>query len=116
GFAGRDLASRAAPRSLGTAHLGFYGFATIVAAGLLYAAWDGRPPVQPGPLAAACLAGAVGVGVFAYSALMNAMRTGDVATVTPFRYTRPLFGIGLGVVVFDEQIDLPMMLGCGIIV
>jgi drug/metabolite transporter (DMT)-like permease len=115
GFAGRDLASRAAPPSFGTRHLGFYGFLTIVLAGLLYAAWDGRPLVRPGPTAAACIAGAVAVGVFAYDALMRAMRTGDVATVTPFRYTRLLFGIGLGVFLFDERVDAPMMFGCAII-
>jgi drug/metabolite transporter (DMT)-like permease len=43
------------------------------------------------------------------------MRTGDVATVTPFRYTRLLFGIGLGVFLFDERVDAPMMFGCAII-
>jgi drug/metabolite transporter (DMT)-like permease len=47
---------------------------------------------------------------------MKAMRTGDIATVTPFRYTRLFFGIALGVFVFGEQIDGPMMIGCTIIV
>jgi drug/metabolite transporter (DMT)-like permease len=115
GFAGRDLASRAAPPSLGTHHLGFYGFLTIVVAGVLCAAWDGRAFVQPGPPAAACLAGAVAFGTFAYGSLMKAMRTGDIATVTPFRYTRLLFGIGLGVALFGERIDASMGLGCAII-
>lgn len=116
GFAGRDLASRAAPPSLGTRQLGLFGFLTIVLAGVTYAVWDGRAFVRPGPTAGACLAGAVAVGVFGYAALMKAMRTGDVATVAPFRYTRLFFGIGLGMVVFDERIDTPMMLGCAIIV
>lgn len=116
GFAGRDLASRAAPRSLGTFHLGFYGFLTILLAGLLYAAWEGRAFAGPGPIAAICLGGAVAVGVFAYAALMKAMRTGDIATVTPFRYTRVPFGIGLGAAFFGERIDSLMVLGCAIIV
>ena len=116
GFAGRDLASRAASRALSTLHLGFYGFLTIVLAGGLYALWDGRGFGLPGGAAAACLGAAVGVGVFAYTALMHAMRTGDIATVTPFRYSRLLFGIGLGVGLFDERVDAPMMLGCAIIV
>lgn len=42
GFAGRDLASRVAPRGLGTAILGFYGFLAIIIAGAIYAPWDGR--------------------------------------------------------------------------
>lgn len=115
GFAGRDLASRAAPSTLATHHLGFYGFLTIVVAGVLVAAWGGQAFMRPGPAAAACLAGAVAVGTFAYAALMKAMRTGDVATVTPFRYTRLLFGLGLGVALFGERIDATMLLGCAII-
>ena len=42
GFAGRDLASRAAPLSLSTSILGLYGFLTIVLAGACYAVWEGR--------------------------------------------------------------------------
>ena len=116
GFTGRDLASRAVPRVLGTRHLGFYGFLTVVVAGVAYAVWDGRPLVVPNAASGAALAGAVAVGVLAYACLMKAMRTGDIATVTPFRYTRLLFGLALGVGVFGERIDAPMLLGCAIIV
>jgi drug/metabolite transporter (DMT)-like permease len=42
--------------------------------------------------------GAVPAGVIAYSCLMKAMRTGEVSAVTPFRYTRLLFGIALGII------------------
>jgi len=80
------------------------------------AAWEGRAFAGPGPIAAICLGGAVAVGVFAYAALMKAMRTGDIATVTPFRYTRVPFGIGLGAAFFGERIDSLMVLGCAIIV
>lgn len=115
GFAGRDLASRAVPKVLATRHLGFYGFATVLVAGGACALWDGRPMVVPSASSAITLAAAVAAGVLAYACLMNAMRTGDIATVTPFRYTRLLFGLGLGVAVFGEQIDTPMLLGCGVI-
>ncbi len=115
GFAGRDLASRAVPPVLGTRHLGFYGFLTIVVAGAAYAVWDGRAFVRPSVEAASAVAAAVAIGVLAYACLMKAMRTGDVATVTPFRYTRLLFGVGLGVVAFGETVDGPMLLGCAII-
>ena len=116
GFAGRDLASRAVPATLGTVHLGFYGFLTVVLAGVLYAAWQGQAFVWPGPVAALVLGAAIVVGALAYGCLMKAMRTGDIASVTPFRYTRLVFGIGLGVVVFDERVDAPMLLGCAVIV
>ncbi|MEY4416973.1 MAG: hypothetical protein RIQ53_4266 [Pseudomonadota bacterium] len=116
GFAGRDLASRAVPAVLGTRHLGFFGFLTVTVAGAACALWDGRAPVWPTASAAAALAGGVAIGVAAYACLMKAMRTGDIATVTPFRYTRLLFGLGLGVAVFGERLDGPMLAGCAIIV
>lgn len=116
GFAGRDLASRAAPAALSTWHLGFYGFLTILVAGVLFWWWDGKPFVWPTTANALGLAAAVGAGVFAYSALMKAMRSGAISTVTPFRYTRLLFGIGLGVVMFGERPDSPMVLGCAVVI
>ena len=117
GFAGRDLASRAAPRSIATSVLGFYGFIAIIVAGVLYALlWEHRAFVFPDGVAALFLAAAVTVGIFAYSALMKAMRTGTVSAVTPFRYTRLLFGVTLGVVAFGEQLDPPMIAGSLIIV
>jgi drug/metabolite transporter (DMT)-like permease len=47
---------------------------------------------------------------------MKAMRTGAVSVVTPFRYTRLLFGISLGVAIFGERIDGPMILGSVVII
>lgn len=115
GFAGRDLASRAVPRSLDTRHLGFYGFVTVVVAGLVYAPVDRRAFVMPDAALAGVLAAACGIGAGAYAALMKAMRTGDIATVTPFRYTRLLFGVGLGVLVFGEPMSPDMVLGSSVI-
>ena len=62
------------------------------------------------------LLGAVLSGIAAYSSLMKAMRTGEVSAVTPFRYTRLLFGIAFGVLLFDEQLGISMLIGCGLIV
>ena len=116
GFAGRDLASRAAPAAISTAILGLYGFLAMALAGLIYAVWSGDAFARPGGAAALALLGAITAGTIAYSCLMKAMRTGDVSAVTPFRYTRLLFGIGLGVAVFGEAITLPMVIGSGLIV
>jgi drug/metabolite transporter (DMT)-like permease len=116
GFAGRDLASRAAPATLSTSLLGFYGFLSVVVAGVAFAIWQGVPVVYPEIGIILRLLGAILAGVVAYSCLMKAMRTGEVAAVTPFRYTRLLFGIALGIVLFGEQLTPAMMLGSGLIV
>ncbi len=116
GFAGRDLASRAAPTSLSTSILGLYGFLSIVVAGAVFSIWQGVSFSYPGIGTSFYLSGAVAAGVIAYACLMKAMRTGEVSAVTPFRYTRLLFGITLGVVLFDEQMSSAMVLGSSLIV
>ena len=47
GFAGRDLASRAAPATLSTSILGLYGFLSIVIVGTMYSLWQGVPFAYP---------------------------------------------------------------------
>jgi len=116
GFAGRDLASRAAPASLSTSILGFYGFLAVVAAGILFSAWESMPFIYPDIETSLYLLGAVLSGVAAYFGLMKAMRTGEVSAVTPFRYTRLIFGIAFGVLLFNERLSFSMLAGCGLIV
>ncbi|WP_297016371.1 DMT family transporter [Thalassospira sp.] len=116
GFAGRDLASRAAPMSIGTAILGLYGFIAVIIAGIVFSVWDGKAFTTPDGQSLFYFAGAVMMGIFAYAALMKAMRSGDVSSVTPFRYTRLLFGLALGVFLFGEELDIPMLIGCSIVV
>lgn len=116
GFSGRDLASRAAPATLGTSVLGFFGFLTVIIAGLLYSLWEAAEFQMPNGPVLLAIGASVACGIFAYSALMKAMRTGSVAAVTPFRYTRLLFGVLLGILWFDEAVDAQMLVGCCVIV
>jgi drug/metabolite transporter (DMT)-like permease len=48
GFAGRDLASRAAPARVNTTLLGLYGFGAIVVVGGLFSVWQQQPFVVIG--------------------------------------------------------------------
>ncbi|MDA9567183.1 DMT family transporter [Planktomarina temperata] len=116
GFAGRDLASRAAPATLSTSILGLYGFLSIVVAGVMFAIWQGASFVSVDIRTFFYLLGAIAAGVAAYACLMKAMRTGEVSAVTPFRYTRLLFGMTIGVVFFGESLSSAMLLGSGLIV
>ncbi len=116
GFAGRDLASRAAPSSLSTSILRLYGFLAVVIAGALYSVWEAVPFVYPNIETSRYLLAAVMSGIVAYFRLMKAMRIGEISAVTPFRYSRLLFGVAFGVLLFDEQLDISMLIGCGLIV
>ncbi|MGB0507665.1 MAG: DMT family transporter [Pikeienuella sp.] len=116
GFAGRDLASRAAPASLSTSLLGLYGFLSIILAGAMFAIWEQAAFKIPDTQTTLYLTGSIIAGVTAYSCLMKAMRTGEVSAVTPFRYTRLIFGVALGVMAFNETLTTPMLIGSGLIV
>jgi drug/metabolite transporter (DMT)-like permease len=115
GFAGRDLATRAAPPILSNMQLGVYGFAMMVPTGLVLLLFFGDPAV-PDLATSGQLLAATAIGVAAYYALTAAMRMGDVSTVTPFRYTRLVFALILGVVLFGERPDVYTLLGSAIIV
>ncbi|MEL6208055.1 MAG: DMT family transporter, partial [Pseudomonadota bacterium] len=115
GFAGRDLATRATPARLSTWQLGVYGFAALVVAGAILLAITGGAALPDLSTIAAILAATL-VGVLAYALLTAAMRTGDVSAVTPFRYTRLVFGIALGLIVFGEWADGWTLVGAALIV
>lgn len=115
GFAGRDLATRAAPLSLSNAQLGVLGFIVLALSGSIMLAVTGGAQWPDAPTFV--LVGAASAfGIAAYAALTNAMRTGEVGVVTPFRYTRLLFAMVLGIVVFGERPDAATLLGSAIIV
>lgn len=115
GFAGRDLATRAAPRGLSNLTLGVYGFAAMVPAGAVLLTLTGGAAV-PDAATAGLLAAATAVGVAAYFALTVAMRTGEVSAVTPFRYTRLVFALALAVAFLHERPDAATLLGSVIVV
>lgn len=115
GFAGRDLATRAAPKVLSNFQLGIYGFLAMVPTGAALLAWQGGA-VRPDAAMSVQLALAVCVGVFAYWALTVAMRSGEVSVVTPFRYTRLVFALILAMLVFGERPDSATLIGSAIVV
>ena len=115
GFAGRDLATRAAPPALSNAQLGVAGFAMLGLSGVIILGFSGGISLPAG-MVLAKVAGAAVFGILGYGALTTAMRTGEVSAVTPFRYSRLLFAMGLGVLVFGERPDAATLAGSAIIV
>jgi len=115
GFAGRDLATRAAPPSMSNHQLGIYGFAMLIVAGGIALCWTGGAS-WPSPQVWGQLGGATVIGVIAYTALTGAMRSGEMSVVAPFRYTRLVFAMVLGVLVFDEHPDALTLIGSVVIV
>lgn len=115
GFAGRDLATRGSPVSMSTAQLGVLGFLVLTLSGAILLAWSGEV-VVPNAQSLGLLAITTAFGCIAYGALTRAMRSGDVGVVAPFRYSRLLFALILGVVVFNERPDFLTLFGGAIVV
>ena len=115
GFAGRDLATRAAPKGLSNRQLGALGFAMLTIAGAILLAVSGGAKV-PSPVTAAKLFGGLVFGMAGYYSLTYAMRTGEVSAVTPFRYTRLVFAMILAMALFGERPDLATWIGAALVV
>lgn len=115
GFAGRDLATRAAPKGMSNRQLGALGFAMLALAGAILLLVSGGARL-PGIADLARLAAGTVFGMAGYHALTYAMRTGEVSAVTPFRYTRLLFAMVLAMALFGERPDLATWIGAALIV
>lgn len=115
GLAVRDLSTRMVPAAVDSLQLTFLGFIAQIPAGLLLWWAEGRSGVAMGVLHWAQILSTVTLIGLAYVALVTAMRVGEVSFVTPLRYTRIVFALVLGVLVFGDRLDGPMLLGCAII-
>lgn len=115
GFAGRDLATRAAPVSMSFRQLGVLGFSMLIVAGLIALPFGG-PMTAPDAATWIGLLAAAAAGVCAYTFLTFAMRTGQVGAVTPFRYTRLIFAMIAGIAVFGETPDRWTIVGSAAII
>ena len=114
-LAARDLSTRAVPAHVPSLVIATYGFASVIPAGALLLAFSGGALV-PEPRAMLFIAGALTIGTFAYYGIIAALRMGEIAVVTPFRYSRLLFAVAIGVVFFGERPDAPTFLGAALVI
>ncbi|MCF6272964.1 MAG: DMT family transporter [Rhodobacteraceae bacterium] len=115
GLSIRDLATRAMPARVSSMVLSAYGFGVVIPAGLFMMLFEG-PPVLPVGVDAVYITAALIVGPVGYYMIVAAMRIGEVAVVTPFRYVRLVFAMAFGVLVFGEVLDFYTLLGAGVII
>jgi drug/metabolite transporter (DMT)-like permease len=115
GLGARDLASRALPTHVSTPFAVVWAMVPMTIAGLIIM------PFQGGwhPLDGMALLSLLGMSISAAVALVlltTALRTGEVSSVAPFRYTRILFALLIAVAIFGEQLDAYTLLGAALIV
>ena len=111
----RDLITRRIPDNVASTVISFQAFGALVLSGLalLFIRADTLQPITQ--LEAGYFLGGVIFGVAGYYGIVAAMRAGDASVITPFRYTRLLFSLIVGMLIFHERPDALMLLGAAII-
>ena len=116
GLATRDIATRRVSTNLTSMQLSYLGFFATVPAGLGFMAFSPDTYVSMSGMDWTYLAIALGIGLFAYYAIVAAMRLGDISFVSPFRYVRMIFALIIGIAIFNEEPDTLTLIGAAIIV
>ena len=116
GLAMRDLATRSVPKETSSMQLSFLAFLTLVPTALILTWVFDTPWIMPSLKIWGMLGASIVIAVLAYYAVVAAMRVGEISFVTPFRYTRLVFALFIGVLVFQEEPDTMTLIGSVIIV
>jgi drug/metabolite transporter (DMT)-like permease len=110
----RDLITRLSPSHIPSISLATWGFtATIpIGLGLIFVS---ETPTNVTAITVWHMGGGIIVTALGYYAVTQAMRMAPAAIVSPFRYTRLIFTMSLGVLIFGERPDGLTLLGAAII-
>ena len=113
-FSVRDLVTRLTPSDIPSASIATF---TMIAAFPFTVAWvffSGQKFFPPG-IEWAIVAGMIILGSIGYLLLITSLRIGDLSAIMPFRYSRIVFLLILGVLVFGERPTLSMLAGSALI-
>lgn len=114
-IATRDLMTRVLDTAIPSSVISFQAFLMVIPAGAFKLWLTGDALVTPTSVETVQLIGAVIAGVVGYACIVSGMRMGDASAVTPFRYTRLVFSMIAGALIFGERPDLMTYLGSGVI-
>ncbi len=110
----RDLSSRRLPPGTSSVFVSLVAAVGVTLLSLGMACFEDWRPVSGRSATYALCAGFVAAG--AYFTIISAMRAGEVAVVSPFRYTIILWAILIQIVVFGSTPDLPTFIGAPVLV
>ncbi|MEP4035475.1 MULTISPECIES: DMT family transporter [unclassified Pseudophaeobacter] len=110
----RDLSTRRMSAHVPSMTVTLMASLSVLVFGLAYALFQDWAPVSPGQFG--MLAGAACFILFGYLCSVMTMRVGDVAVVSPFRYTGLLWALVLGWLVFGDWPDSLTLMGGALVV
>ena len=115
GMSARDIFARRMDPGVPTPVVATFGYGGVIVLSIgMMAAAGGA--IMPGPVAWVQIATATLIGLVAYWAIIEATRAGDVSVITPFRYTRLIFALGLGLMLFAERPDTQTLFGASLVI
>lgn len=115
GLSARDVATRRIPATISTLQLAAWGFAAVGVLGLGMLLHSGGA-MWLDLRQASLIGSALVCGVGAYWAIILATRTGEVSVITPFRYSRLVFALIIGALVFGERPDWVTLAGATLVI
>lgn len=115
-IAARDLLTRLVDSNISSTVVSFQAFASLILAGLALLLITGEQARGIDLRQGGMMLGGILFGVLGYYAIVVATRIGDASAITPFRYSRLLFSILVGVIVFGEGPDALTLCGAGLII
>ncbi|SCM67920.1 DMT family transporter [Donghicola eburneus] len=116
GLAARDLSTRVLPKEVSTLAISCYAFLAIGIAGPILMLVLGTPIAPMDATQWKLIGAALVFSLMGYYALTAAMRLGEMGVIMPFRYTRLIFAMIIGLTFFDERPDALTYLGAAIII
>jgi drug/metabolite transporter (DMT)-like permease len=114
-FSVRDLVTRLTPPEIASASLATYTMVAAIPFAIGWLLYNGESlfPAQANWVVVAIM---VGSGSLGYLLLIASLRVGELSVVMPFRYSRIIFLLLLGVLVFGERPSASMLIGATLII
>ena len=110
GMALRDISTKLVRENFSTLLLSSYTSLLFIISGSVLLIISGGA-IVPNMGMIAILAAMIASGSLGFFFTTKAVRLGDVSVVIPFRYTRLLFSVAAGILIFGEQVNAIMLVG-----
>lgn len=111
----RDLSTRMIPAGMPSTSLASYTMLATIPAAFAWVQFEGLP-VIPAQMNWTLMVSVIGLGSIGYMFLIASLRMSEVSIVTPFRYSRIIFLLLLGIVIFDERPGLLILAGAALVI
>ncbi len=115
-IAARDLITRRLDVRVASSVVALQAYVAVAVAGAVLMAVFAQPVTPVQAMQIGPYLGAIGFGVLGYYGIVTAMRIGEASALTPFRYTRLVFSIMAGMLMFGERPDAMTLAGAGLII